>query len=73
VVGDAGLLVEPEVRAFRDGLASLLTDEALRAELGARGLQRAAQFSWKRTAELTAAAYHEAYESSPRKRIRGIH
>lgn len=73
VVGDAGLLVEPEVRAFRDGLVRLLTDETLRAELSARGLQRAAQFSWKKTAELTSAAYHEAYESSRRKRIRGIH
>lgn len=61
VVGDAGMLVEPDVRAFRDGLVRLFGNEALRADLGARGLQRAAQFSWKKTAELTAAAYHEAY------------
>jgi glycosyltransferase involved in cell wall biosynthesis len=73
IIGDAGLLVEPSVRELRDGLVRLFNDEALRADLGARGLQRAAQFSWRRTAELTSAAYHEAYESSPRKRIRGIH
>jgi glycosyltransferase involved in cell wall biosynthesis len=73
IVGDAGLLVEPGVRAVRDGLIRIFSDEALRAEFGARGIQRAAQFSWRKTAELTAAAYHEAYESSPRKRIRGIH
>jgi glycosyltransferase involved in cell wall biosynthesis len=73
IVGKAGLLVEPEVRALRDGLVRLFGDDALRAELAARGLQRAADFSWRKTAELTAAAYHEAYELSPRKRIRGIH
>jgi glycosyltransferase involved in cell wall biosynthesis len=73
IIGDAGLLVEPGVRELRDGLVLLFNDEALRVDLGARGLQRAAQFSWRRTAELTSAAYHEAYESSPRKRIRGIH
>lgn len=73
VVGDAGVLAEPEVRDFRDGLLRLFADEALRSDLSARGLQQASRFSWRKTAELTAAAYHEAYESSRRKRIRGIH
>jgi glycosyltransferase involved in cell wall biosynthesis len=73
IVGDAGLLVEPNVREVRDGLVRLFTDAALRTQLGERGIQRAGQFSWRKTAELTAAAYHEAYASSRRKRIRGIH
>lgn len=73
VVGDAGLLVEPEILAFRDALVRLVNDEPLRADFSARGLQRATQFTWKKTAELTSAAYHEAYGSSRRKRIRGIH
>ncbi len=58
VVGDAGLLVDPldeeEVVAALD---RLLEDAPLRAELGRRGRERAAAFSWERTARQTLEAY----------------
>jgi glycosyltransferase involved in cell wall biosynthesis len=60
VVGDAGLLVEPEVEAFRAAIQRVLGEPELAAGLRARGLERAARFHWRETARLTAAAYHEA-------------
>lgn len=62
VVGDAGVLVEPALEPLGDALVRLLNDPGLRADLSRRGVARAAEFSWRRTAELTAAAYHEAYD-----------
>jgi len=61
VVGDAGLLVDPyDVEAIAAALGQVLTDDGLRAELAARGLRRAARFSWARTAELTMQTYRRA-------------
>jgi glycosyltransferase involved in cell wall biosynthesis len=58
VAGDAALFVTPtDVEAIADGLARLLDDAALRAELGARGVRRTAAFSWKRCARETLAVY----------------
>jgi glycosyltransferase involved in cell wall biosynthesis len=51
VVGGAGLLVAPEARALEDALARVLTDDALAARLRAAGRERAAAFTWERTAE----------------------
>jgi glycosyltransferase involved in cell wall biosynthesis len=57
VAGDAAVLVDPtDVSAIRGGLARLLGDEALRATLSLRGRERAAQFTWERTARLTVEA-----------------
>jgi glycosyltransferase involved in cell wall biosynthesis len=51
VVGDAGLLVDPEdTDAIADAILRLLTQDPLRKELIARGLARATEFSWERTA-----------------------
>jgi glycosyltransferase involved in cell wall biosynthesis len=50
VVGDAGLLVAPEPAALAAGIGQLLASPDLRAGLRARGLRRAPQFSWERTA-----------------------
>jgi glycosyltransferase involved in cell wall biosynthesis len=59
IVGDAGLLVEPEPDAIAEALVSALSSPDLRADLSLRGLERAKQFSWARCAELTIAAYRE--------------
>lgn len=59
--GDTALLVEPQdVAAIAEGLARVLTDEALRAELATRGRARAAAFSWEATARATLDAYRGA-------------
>lgn len=50
-VGDAGLLVDASsIDALAQGLAQVLFDPDLRTSLRARGLARAAQFRWERTA-----------------------
>jgi alpha-1,3-rhamnosyl/mannosyltransferase len=40
-------------------MVRLLDDEVLRGELAARGLRRAATYSWARTAAETAAVYQD--------------
>ena len=55
VVGDAALLVDP---GSGDSLAQALervNDQDTRSQLIERGIERAAQYSWHRTAEMTAA------------------
>ena len=52
VVGDAGLLGHPrDAGALADALVRVLEDPALADELRRRGLERAAIFTWDRTAE----------------------
>lgn len=63
VVGDAGLLIDPDdVDGLRQGLRQLLenTDEA--ARLSHLGLERAARFSWRRCAEETREIYRQILE-----------
>jgi len=61
VVGDAALCVSPDdVDALAAALRRLWQDAALRADLRARGLARAREFSWERTAQLTLDAYRAA-------------
>jgi glycosyltransferase involved in cell wall biosynthesis len=51
VVGDAGLLVDPtDPEQIAAALVRVLTESALRPSLVARGLARAREFSWERTA-----------------------
>ncbi len=63
VAGTAACLVDPaDSESIADGMLRVTEDEALRSEMRDRGLERAAQFSWDRTAreiwkELLAAAY----------------
>ena len=50
VTGDAALLVDPtDANAIADAMLRVLTDPALHADLRARGLARARQFSWERS------------------------
>jgi glycosyltransferase involved in cell wall biosynthesis len=61
VAGEAAVLFDPADQAAVTGaIARLLHDRALAATLARRGRERAAAFSWRRTAELTIAAYRRA-------------
>jgi glycosyltransferase involved in cell wall biosynthesis len=52
VAGDAAVLVEPtDTAAIARGLETVLTDDRQRAELAARGRERAAAFTWSAVAE----------------------
>jgi alpha-1,3-rhamnosyl/mannosyltransferase len=59
VVGDAGLLVEPEPAALAVAVLGLLGYPDLRRDLAARARERAATFTWRRTASETLRIYHE--------------
>ncbi|HEV3472648.1 MAG TPA: glycosyltransferase family 1 protein [Actinomycetota bacterium] len=59
--GDAVLLVDPhDPSSIADAIQQVLDDEGLAGQLRAAGSQRAATFTWKRTAELVSTAYREA-------------
>jgi len=58
VVGDAAILVDPySVEDIANGIYRVLSDEALRARLVSRGLERVLQFSWPRSVR----AIHNGY------------
>jgi glycosyltransferase involved in cell wall biosynthesis len=60
VCGDAALIVDAlDVESIGGALKRMTGDEGLRAELAAKGLERARQFTWRRTAELTWQIYQE--------------
>jgi glycosyltransferase involved in cell wall biosynthesis len=61
VLGGAGMLLDPyDSAAWRDAIIRVVNDEPLRDDLRARGLARAATFTWQRTARLTLDVYREA-------------
>ncbi len=65
VVGEAGLLVDPlDTDAIADGLRRLADDSELRSELGRRGMARAADFTWERSARETLAVLRAAHTAS---------
>ncbi len=58
VIGDAALAVPPkDEAAIAEAMDRALRDVSLATELRIRGLERAARFSWDRTAEETLAVY----------------
>jgi len=65
VLGGAGLLLDPrDVSAWRDAIIRIVNDESLRSDLRARGLARAATYTWQRTARLTLNVYREAVRAA---------
>ncbi len=61
VAGDAALLFDPrDVAGISSSLERLLGDPALADDLRAKGLARAAEFTWARTARLTLDSYERA-------------
>lgn len=65
VVGDAAMIFDPlDIEALVECMDRLLCDSALRALLKERGLVRAKQFRWERSAEQTMAVYRAAIAES---------
>jgi glycosyltransferase involved in cell wall biosynthesis len=60
VVGDAAILINPyDPESIADGVRRVLTDDRLRADLKARGLARARQFSWEDSVRRIRQIYRE--------------
>jgi len=58
VVGDAAVSIDPDdVAALADAIGRVLRDPELAAQLSEAGLERAAGFTWRRTAEQTLEVY----------------
>lgn len=73
VVGEAGMIVDPDnPTALASAIGDLWDSDELRSSLRERGLVRAAEFSWKRTAEETLEVYRQLVapmsDSSDRER-----
>lgn len=65
IAGGVALLVDPlNCKAMAEAMTHTAEDKRLRRELSRKGLKRAAEFSWTKTAELTLEAYHEALGAS---------
>jgi glycosyltransferase involved in cell wall biosynthesis len=65
ITGDAALHADATcVDALAGAMQRVLDDDALRASLAARGIERASAFTWLRCASLTRDAYRAALSSS---------
>jgi glycosyltransferase involved in cell wall biosynthesis len=65
VAGTAALLFDPtRDEEVASAIARVLSDNELRARLRAAGRARAASFSWRRTAQLTAESYRRAVSAA---------
>jgi glycosyltransferase involved in cell wall biosynthesis len=65
VVGDAGLLIDPDSpEELSAALSRILDDSELRASLRQRGLARASEFSWAKAAHQTMAVYKRVLNST---------
>ena len=66
VIGEAGVLLPPhDVSAWASTIVDLLNDSSRLQLHSRRGLARAAEFTWSRTAQSTHAVYREAAQSTP--------
>jgi len=64
-VGDAALQIgSTDNRGLRESILKVVSDAGLRSELRSRGFARAQQFSWKKTAALTAEVYRDALQDN---------
>lgn len=69
VVGDAGVTVNPtDVEALAEAMVAVLKDDARATAMRVAGRQRAAQFSWRASAEACMSAYRAA-GGAPARRV----
>ena len=62
VVGNAGIHIDPHSpEDLTQAIVTLLMDEALRRQLQCKGLERAALFSWEKTARQTLDVYNRIF------------
>jgi glycosyltransferase involved in cell wall biosynthesis len=72
VVGDAGLMVAPHDHyGLAQALEAVLSRDELHRSLAAKGLARARQFTWERTARQTLAVYQEVARECHRSHAEG--
>jgi alpha-1,3-rhamnosyl/mannosyltransferase len=65
VVGDAGVLVSPDnAEEWCQAMCDLLEDDARRAELAKKGLERAREFTWSRAADILEDAYRHVLRTT---------
>lgn len=57
IVGEAALLIKPEVEEIIQGLEKIIGNESLRNKLKEKGLHQASKFSWQKTARQTLEIY----------------
>ena len=66
VVGEAGILFDPfDEQRLAEAIASVIDNPAYAARLRCRGLERAKEFSWTKTARLTLEVYERAARNPP--------
>lgn len=69
VAGDAAMLVDPyDVEQIAQAMWLVLSQPALAAELRTKGLARAAQFTWERTARETIAVYERVLAEETKRK-----
>jgi glycosyltransferase involved in cell wall biosynthesis len=60
IVGEAGIMVEPhDAEGLANAVGEVFTNPDLKQELKKRGLERASNFSWEKTAEETMKVYEQ--------------
>jgi glycosyltransferase involved in cell wall biosynthesis len=65
VIGDAGVLVDPEDHeTMAKSVAMILDDAGFREKLRQAGLERARLFTWEKTAKQTLEVYRKVYQTS---------
>lgn len=61
VVGDAGILIDPEdIEELSDAMEQMMDNEELREKLKKAGQKRAEKFTWKKSAEILMGVYRSA-------------
>ena len=70
VADGAAILFDPDSPdSIARAMADLLLDAGLRARMEVLGVQRAAQFSWRKTAQKTLEVYYEVAENGSRRGV----